>query len=73
MKKFVTALLLASTNAVDPVDVGHECARASDCHDKSMCCGVATGGLVVDANGKQTTTKLTNNLAVCNKDPTTDG
>jgi hypothetical protein len=39
-----------------------------------MCCGVAKGGLVNDAKGApDPSVPISNNLAVCNKDPSTDG
>jgi hypothetical protein len=38
-----------------------------------MCCGVAKGGFVNDSKGQPTAVPISNNIAVCNKDPTTDG
>ena len=72
MKSFVLAALLSSTNAA-AAKVGDPCAAYADCGDASMCCGVATGGFVDDIKGAPTTVAISNNLAVCNKDPSTDG
>lgn len=38
-----------------------------------MCCGVAFNGRVNESDGNPGSTAATNNLAVCNKDPATDG
>lgn len=44
---------------------------SDDCGDKTLCCGIAMGGLIYK-DGK-TTGKTVSNAAICNKDPTIDG